>query len=317
MSTVPGHTSRPRVIRRVAAVLCAMVALGGVGACGGPTPAPAGPTPTAPVTAVSPSTAGPTQTADQTRRTRPDHVVVVVFENKAVGQIDGSANAPYLNALMADSAVLTESRGVTHPSQPNYLALFAGSTHDVTDNRCPLNLGDQPNLGRQLLDAGFSFAGYSEGLPAVGFTGCSAGRYAAKHSPWVNFSNLPATVNQPFSAFPADFAQLPTVAFVTPDLCSDMHDCSVSTGDSWLRDHFDGYVHWAQQHNSLLVVTFDEDDSSADNRILTLVAGAGVRPGRYGQPVDHYRLLSTVEALYGLPPLGLAATTSPLADIWG
>ena len=130
------------------------------------------------------------------------------------------------------------------------------------------------------------------------------------------FNETDHAVNQPFTAFPADYARLPTVAFVIPDLCSDMHDCSVSTGDSWLRDHLDGYVHWAREHNSLLVVTFDEDDSSADNRILTLVAGAGVRPGRSGQPVDHYRLLSTVEDLYGLTPLGLAATVPPVADIW-
>jgi acid phosphatase len=95
-----------------------------------------------------------------------------------------------------------------------------------------------------------------------------------------------------------------------------MHDCSVSTGDSWLRDHLDSYARWAREHNSLLVVTFDEDDSSADNRILTLVAGAGVRPGRYGQPVDHYRLLSTVEHLYGLTPPGVSGTAPPIADIW-
>jgi phosphatidylinositol-3-phosphatase len=247
---------------------------------------------------------------------RPDHIVVVVFENKAANQIDGSRAAPYFNSLMASSAVLTEYRAIAHPSQPNYLALFSGSTQNITDNTCPLNLGDRPNLGRQLIDAGLSFTGYSEGLPSAGYTGCSAGRYAAKHNPWVHFGNLPPTVNQPASAFPADFSTLPTVAFLIPDLCSDMHDCSISTGDSWLRNHLDLYVQWARAHNSLLVVTFDEDDQSAGNRVLTFIVGAGVRPGRYAQPVDHYGLLSTLEDTYDLARLGMAATSPPITGIW-
>jgi acid phosphatase len=243
-------------------------------------------------------------------------VLVVVLENKADSQIEGNPAAPYLNGLLAGSAVMTASRAVTHPSQPNYLALFSGSTQGVTDDHCPLNLGPGPNLGRQLLDAGLTFTGYSEDLPSVGFTGCSSDNsYAAKHSPWVNFSNLPPTVNQPASAMPSDYASLPTVAFLIPNLCHDMHDCSVATGDAWMRDHVDPYVRWAREHNSLLVVTFDEDDNHSDNRILTFVTGAGIRPGRYGQPLDHYGVLATIEDWYGLPRLGQAATATPMQNI--
>ncbi len=234
--------------------------------------------------------------------------MVVVLENRASTQIDGSGAAPYLNQLLTRSAVLTRSRALTHPSQPNYLALFSGSTHGVTDDRCPLQLGNQPNLARQLLDAGFSFTGYAESMPTPGFTGCSAGRYAAKHVPWAHFSNVPPSLSQPGSAFPTDFSTLPRVAFLIPDLCGDMHDCSISTGDAWVRTHLDAYATWARDHNSLLVITFDEDDSSSDNRILTLVTGAGVTPGRYPQPVNHYSVLATIEDCFGLPRLGGAAT---------
>ena len=146
--------------------------------------------------------------------------------------------------------------------------------------------------------------------------GCSSGRYAAKHSPWVHFGNLPPAVNQPGTSFPTDFTQLPTVAFLIPDLCHDMHDCSVAIGDSWLHEHVEPYAVWARTHNSLLIVTFDEDDNTADNRILTFVAGAGVRPGRYSQPVNHYGILSTGENLLGLPPSGAAATGAPIAGTW-
>ncbi len=249
-------------------------------------------------------------------RWRPSHVVVVVLENRAFDQIDHNSRAPYLNYLMAHSAVMTRSHGITHPSLPNYLALFSGSTQHVTSDRCPLALGNRANLGRQLLDAGFSFVGYAEGLPYAGYQGCSRGRYVAKHNPWMHFGNLPARVNQPATAFPTTFTKLPNVAFLIPNLCNDMHDCSTATGDAWIKRHVGPYVTWASSHNSLLVITFDEDDSHSGNRILTLVAGARVRPGRYSQDFDHYSLQATLEGLFGLTRLGAAASVQPATAIF-
>jgi acid phosphatase len=124
-------------------------------------------------------------------------------------------------------------------------------------------------------------------------------------------------VNQPLSAVPADPAQLPTVAVVVPDLCHDMHDCSVETGDTWAREHLGPYAAWAATHDSLLVVTFDEDEGTPANHIPTFVVGAGVRAGTSDQRVDHYGVLRTVEDLYGLPPLGGAAAAAPLPVIGG
>ncbi|EWT04668.1 acid phosphatase [Intrasporangium chromatireducens Q5-1] len=245
----------------------------------------------------------------------PAHVVVVVFENKAQQQVLGSPDAPYLNALSATGARFSRSRAVTHPSQPNYLALFSGSTQGVTDDSCPQRLGERPNLAQQLVRAGHSFAGYSEGLPSAGFTGCSdaSGRYARKHNPWVDFANVSASANLPLTALPTDLSRLPTVSFVIPDLCHDMHDCDVATGDRWARDHLAPYVAWARSHDSLLVVTFDEDDGSPSNRILTFLVGPMVKAAVIPQPADHYSLLRTIEDLYGLEPLGAARSASPLA----
>jgi hypothetical protein len=243
-------------------------------------------------------------------------VLVVVFENKSYDQIAGDPTAPYLNSLIDQSAVFPNATAVTHPSQPNYLALFSGSTQTIASDRCPLYLDNRPNLGRQLLDAGLGFADYAEDLPYTGYSGCSSGAYAAKHAPWTHFANVPPATNRPYADFPIDYARLPRVAFVIPNLCHDMHDCSVATGDAWARTNLDGYFHWATAHRSLLVVTFDENDGGAGNRILTLIGGSGVRPGAYPEPVDHYRILATIEHLYGLPPLGHAADAPPITDIW-
>ena len=242
--------------------------------------------------------------------------MVVVFENKAFSHEVGSKQAPYLNKLFGVSAVFTRSYGITHPSQPNYLALFSGSTQGVTSDRCLSRFHGRPNLGSQLIGAGFTFTGYSEGLPAAGYRGCYHGRYAAKHNPWVNFDNVPDSANQPYTAFPSDYAALPTVSFVVPDLCNDMHDCGTPAGDAWAAKNLEPYRTWAANHNSLLVITYDEDDGGAGNHILTLVTGAGVRPGSYSQRIDHYSVLRTLESLYGLPGIGNAATTQPMSGIW-
>ena len=246
---------------------------------------------------------------------RPEHVMVAIFENEDLSAIVGSAEAPYLTELAASGANFTDAHGETHPSQPNYLALFSGSTQGVTDDSCPVQLTSE-NLATQLLAAGETFVGYSEGLPSPGYTGCRSGKYARKHNPWVDFQDLHAEVNQPFSAMPADYADLPTVSFVVPDLCNDMHNCGVAAGDAWAREHLAPYVEWAKANGSLLIVTFDEDSGGPENHIATIVAGADVRTTSSDQHINHYNLLRTLEDMYGLAPLGEAAGASALTGIW-
>lgn len=245
---------------------------------------------------------------------RPDHVLIVIEENHTYAEIVGAPTAPYITSLARAGANFTASFAETHPSQPNYIALFSGSTHGVTDDR-PVELSG-PNLGGQLLDAGLTFAGFSESMPAPGFTGSSAGRYRRAHNPWVDFGDLPASVNLRIEDLPADPDRLPTVSFVIPNLDDDMHSGSIETADSWLRLHVDPFVRWAMTHNSLLVLTFDEDDGSDGNRIPTILVGPMVRPGNYDGRVDHYCVLRTIEAMYGLAAVGDAVSARTIAEAW-
>jgi acid phosphatase len=245
-----------------------------------------------------------------------DHIVVVVLENHAYSEVLGQPDAPYLNSLAHSGAVLTQSYAVTHPSEPNYLALFSGSTQGLSDDSCPHTF-DGPNLAVALHAAGRTFGAYSEDLPSVGFTGCSSGgRYARKHAPWANFSNVPAEANQPLSALPQDYRRLPTVSFVIPNLQNDMHDGTVAQGDNWLRTRLGGYASWARSHASLLIVTADEDDTSHDNRIPTLLVGAGLRTGQYAAHIDHYGILRMILDSYKLVPFGLASDAAAVSGVW-
>jgi PKD repeat protein len=246
---------------------------------------------------------------------RPDHIVIVVEENRSEQNILGNASAPYINSLATSGANMTRFFAETHPSQPNYLALFSGSTQGVTDDSCPHTFG-AANLGSELLGAGVGFAGYAETMPSAGYTGCTSGKYARKHNPWVNFSNIPTGSNQPFTSFPSDYSQLPAVSFVIPNLDNDMHDGTIAQGDAWLQNNLDGYVDWAQTHNSVFALTFDEDDNGHNNQIPTIITGQRVQSGQYAVQANHYNLLRTIEDAYGLAPVGASATANPILDIW-
>ena len=249
---------------------------------------------------------------------QPAHVVIVVEENRSEGNIIGSKSTPFINALAARGANMAQSFAEAHPSEPNYLGLFGGSTFGVTKDTCPVNGGNAPNLASELLAAGYTFIGYAEGLPAVGSPVCSAGKYARKHVPWANFTNVPPANSLPFSAFPmGNYANLPTVSFVIPNNDDNMHDGSIAQGDAWLSRQLTDYANWAVANNSLLIVTWDEDDGGPRNQIPTVIYGAHVQPGTYNEPISHYSVLSTVEQMYGLPKTGNAASAAPIATIWG
>ena len=246
---------------------------------------------------------------------RPTHVIVVMEENEPYSQIIGYSEAPYINSLAAEGALFTNSHAIGHPSQPNYLALFSGSTQGVTGDYCPYTFS-AANLGSELIAAGKTFTGFSEGLPSAGSEVCQAGRYARKHVPWTNFPNVPASDNQPFTSFPTNFGDLPTISWVIPNLMNDMHDGTVLEGDTWLKTNLAKYAAWAQSNNSLLIVTWDEDNGTSVNQIATIFVGSMVKPGRYGERIDHYSVLRTLEAMYGLPYAGHSAAAETITDVW-
>lgn len=245
---------------------------------------------------------------------RPDHVIIVIEENKSFSQIIGNREAPYINALAQRGMLFTNSYGVTHPSQPNYLAFFSGSTRGINSNVCPLELTGE-NLGSALLANSLSFISYAESMPEAGYAGCMYNAYMRKHNPASNWKELTA-FNQPFTAFPQDFAQLPSVSLIIPDQLNDMHDGTIAQGDMWLKKNIERYAQWAMTHNSLLIVTWDEDNGSEGNRVATILVGAMVKPGKSMQRINHYTVLHLLSEMYGLPYLGESIKEKSIADVW-
>jgi phosphatidylinositol-3-phosphatase len=245
------------------------------------------------------------------------HVTVVMMENRDYGMVVGSAEAPYFNGTLVPQGVLmTNLHAIRHPSEPNYVALFSGSTQGLADDSCPHSYSS-PNLASELAAAGLTFGGYVESLPSPGFAGCwgSDGLYARKHVPWPNFTNVPASATRPYRGLPSP---MPSLAWIVPNLCDDMHDCSTRTGDDWLAKNLPPIIAWNAKHDGLLIVTWDEADPDlfGSNRIPTVLVGPMVRPGTNGAHATLYSLTSTIGRLFGLPCLAEACQAAPLAGIW-
>ncbi|CAN5493645.1 hypothetical protein BH11BAC1_BH11BAC1_14580 [soil metagenome] len=252
----------------------------------------------------------------------PDHVVILIMENHGYEDIIGNSSAPFINSLAQENALLTASYGLIHPSQPNYLMLFSGSAQGVTNDNVPDGIPwSTMNLGSSLLQAGKSFRAYSDGLPSVGFTGSSSGAYKRKHAPWTNWqggntNGISSSKHHPFTDFPSNYSQLPTVSFVVPDQNHDMHDGTIAQGDAWVESNLSGYISWAKTHNSLFILTFDEDDGNNLNHIVTVFSGEMVEPGSYSTACNHYDVLRTLEDMFELSYAGNSATANPIVDIW-
>jgi hypothetical protein len=252
------------------------------------------------------------------------HVVVVVLENKEAGSVTGKGDAPAIAALTRAGAALTDYHGVSHPSLPNYLALVSGSTHGITSDCSTCTVGG-PSLATSLDRAGKTWKTYAEGLPSPGWTGVSAGLYAKRHDPFLYFRTIPRSEVRrnvvPLSQLSRDVAanRLPDFALVVPNLCHDMHDCSVADGDSWLGGFLPPLLRSPALKGGAVFVVFDEGDTSlgGGGHVAAFAVGPAVRPGTTdAAPLDHYSLLRTVEDALSVPPLGRSAQATPIAGIW-
>jgi len=236
---------------------------------------------------------------------RLDHAVVVVFENEERGSVLGSGQAPTFDRLAATYAQATSYRAVAHPSLPNYLALVSGSTHGVTNDceDCPQS---GPTIGSLLTKKGVKWESYAEGYP-------SGQSYAKKHVPFLYFPGGAAHVH-PLSAF--NPSRLPAYSLVSPDLCHDMHDCSVATGDAWLAQFIKPLL---SVKRTAVFIVFDEGTSTlgGGGSVALIVAGTAVKPRSiYTRPATHYSLLRTLEDALGVPAIGASARARPLTGIW-
>jgi hypothetical protein len=248
------------------------------------------------------------------------------MENKEYGRVVGARDAPFLNELLDRYALATNYHAITHPSQPNYIALVAGSTLGVTDDGVH-NLA-AANLFDQIEAAGRSWAVFAENVPLGCFTGDDEengpdgpGKYARKHEPAISFTSI--SRNPARCARITDFSHFDPAAadfeLIVPNMCHDTHDCPVSTGDDFLRSFVSRITNSQGFGESLLFITWDEgstDEGGGGHVALVAISPLAKSGGRSGQAANHYSLLRTVEDAWGLGCLAQSCKANNLSELF-
>jgi len=306
------------------------------------TPSPTAPAPTelpsaqATQTPLPPATATPSLTPTPTLVPRFDHIFVLFFENREFGSVIGNSEMPNYNRLASANSLLTQYYAITHPSLPNYIAVFGGDTFKIASD-CTDCFVNAPSLPDQIEASGRSWRAYLEDMPKPCYVGDTA-TYVQKHNPFIYFD--PIRLNKarcersivPLSYLQADMASgtLPNLVYIMPNECNSAHDaainpaCGLSVADSWLGDmiaKLNVYLEpRASSESDLIVVTWDEGQGShsccglpaeAGGRVPTVLISALAKSGfQDATPYTHYSLLKTIEMAWNLPYLGHAGDES-------
>lgn len=243
-------------------------------------------------------------------------VILIVLEN---ANQESALAQPFLSSLTKRGAFLSNYNAVTHPSQPNYLAMISGDGFGVGDENATI---DAKHLGNLLEARGKTWKSYAEGYPGDCFLHTYHNKYYRKHVPFLSFKNIQNSKDQcahvvPGSEFLTDLAKgtLPDFSFYTPDMDNDGHDTGVEYADRWLAQFWNDSFSKIDP-STLIIVTFDEGIDP--NKVYTVFYGGSVRPGVVSHvPYTHYSLLRTLEDIYSLPTLGKNDETAPIInDIW-
>lgn len=238
------------------------------------------------------------------------HVFLIVMENKSP---DEALQGPFTASLASSYGVAADYRAVSHPSVPNYLALTSGQTWGIQDDS--YHALPTKDLGTQLTAVGVTWRAYMDGMIA----GCSDSPvpYDPGHNPFAFYGGACPSNVVPFTSFKADLdGNTPMFSWISPDMCHDEHSCDVSVGDEWLRQTVGQIMKskaWTE--NGALFITWDEDDGSSDNRVLTMVVTPNGGHHVSNRPYTHYSLLATIEDLMGVGRLGNAARATPMTDL--
>jgi len=283
-----------------------------------------------------------------------DRVVIVVLEN---GDYEAAIKDQNLAALAAHGASFSNFHALFHPSYPNYLAMVAGADFGIhkrgrylADRQANFPADDaHKTIADRLIASGLDFKSYAEELPegncpfridSQHVAQRKTGDYVRRHVPFLSFREVQekwcdrvvrvdstkgnSLLGIDDNTFVRDAkAGLVAYSFYTPNMNNDGHNTNVGVAAAWVSKFLDKTFPEKLRKGTLVIVTFDESDRNADNRIFTLFLGDMVKEASQqdAKALDrhytHYNVLRTIEDNFGLEPLAEGdREAAPITDIW-
>jgi len=258
-------------------------------------------------------------------------VFVILMENESAAAIYGNtAEAPYINSLVptAAKATMFQDELPADPSEPHYVYMEGGTAtfSDVTftndnDPSSGNSTASTAHLVNTLEAAGVTWMTYQEDMTANTCPINSSGFYAAKHDPFIFYKdvagNPPSTStarckahHKPYTSFATDLnaGNMANYVFITPNLCNDMHGAGgcggtsdINNGDKWLQAEMPRIITYAQAHDGIVFLSWDEGDST--NLIPFLAIGPRIQTGSVATVYNHGSMIKTIQETFGVTPL--------------
>ena len=263
-----------------------------------------------------------------------DYILIILMENKNFSQINGSPSAPYLNQLAQNYSLLTRYTACDHPSLPNYMCLTGGNDYFSGINCSPTGscTTSNPSIVDRVENAGLTWRAYMEDMPLPCYKSIS-GNYTYLTNPFVFYTQIannstrctthvvpadPAGRGLPDNNLVNDLASTSTASnymWLTPNLCDNMHNCSISRGDNYLSKLVPLILNSTifRTQKAALFITFDEGFGRyPTDYVYTVWAGQAVKT-HYQSSIQysHYSLSRTIEAAWGLQRLTVKEGVSP------
>jgi hypothetical protein len=257
------------------------------------------------------------------------------MENHSYSDIIGNTSqAPYINSVASECGLATNYHNLSHPSLPNYVGATSGlAVSSLTPFVPDCNpTGSCVTSAPSIFGQGESWKAYEESMPS-NCLGSNSGEYAVRHNPPPYFTSLSgcSTFDVPYTQLATDLAgnALPAFSFVTPNLIDDMHDGTITDGDTWLSNNLPTILNSPEytSGSTAVFITWDEgtggsggencatNTTDASCKVATIVVSPSTPVGSQSATLfNHYSLLGTAEQLLGLPLLGQAASATTMTS---
>jgi len=278
------------------------------------------------------------------------HVFVIMMENTGFKSLIGNPNAPFINSVAATNGLATNYTGVSHPSQPNYIAATSGALNGVVDDSdVTINV---PNIVDQIEGSGRTWKAYMQSLSLCNGDklahACGNQLYERKHNPFVSYQDVQS--NPARMANVVDLSQLntdlannnvPDYSWISPDQCNDMHGraatpsdpCDFSqvqslikTGDTFLSNTVGAIMNsQAWNGNSVIFITWDESDfpfndvsgccdavqgAGGGHVVMITISHSDHSARTSNVAYNHYSMLSTIENGWNIGCLAFTCDTA-------
>jgi acid phosphatase len=250
-------------------------------------------------------------------------ILVIMEENHSTGEVFPTG-MPYLWHLARRYGYASDYSAITHPSLPNYLAIFNGSAFNNPPD-CSPGPGCSypgPSVFGQALARGKTARAYQESMPAP-CDHSDSGDYAVRHNPWAYIpaeaaacraGDVPSgTPTGGALASDVRAGTMPNVGLLTPNLIHDAHDGTLGQADAWLRRWIPVIMSgpdWRRRRLAIVVV-FDEGETT--NQVPLVLIAPGLSGAVIHRRLDHYTLTRLIDTVISAPPLRRAAGAPDLA----